>query len=1729
MKKLLLFFIALFIIILNPSRASAAAVSWDGGAATANWSDANNWSANALPTADDDVTINQNVTVNIAATTTINSLTVGQNGGGTTPILNFNYDAIANGALILDAGDLNVYTGASITHVNSSSSIIATIFINVISGNGTIVGSIDAAGQGYIAGYGAGTGTGTDRGGGGGHGGVGGAGPVGAGGGSYGSTTAPVTLGSGGAWAGQGGSGGGAIKFNIFGNLTVSGSINANGDNGSWENKAGGAGGSIYLTAGTIAGSGSISANGGTGDVSYVGGGSGGRIALYYTSLTHSGSLTSYGASGYRSGGAGTIYKKPSGQANGDLIINNNNLPMSDFPLSGYTPLGVLVLNNLTIKNNAQAEIVSTTNVSYSSLDWSTNGVIVDDSVSGIMVPFSGGGTVNIPLGSKLYANIPRTYSGLTIGGILTHSNNTATQQYAIDLTVLGDTTLSSSGSINVNYKGFAGGYGDGVGTGIGRIDRAGGGGYGGRGGDGPNGSGGAVYGSIYEPTRIGSGGAWAWNGGSGGGAIKFNIFGNLTVSGSINANGDNGSWENKAGGAGGSIYLIAHSITGSGQLSVVGGNGHPSYTGGGGGGRVAIYYSGDYSYSGTVNLAGGTGYNAGSQGTKVIKASGGELVSTPFNTSDPATLVYDLHWTENLPAGTDVKLQLATAPDNGSGSPGTWSDWLGPSGAGTYFTDPTGGEDIHSTQRDGSNDQWYKYKIIFSAATNDANIPTVSDVTITYVVNTPPTVAITNTPTLSAIGTINVTYTISDPEEAIVTSYLAADIGQTTNSDYVIDSVANLGVSSATSLPSLGTILLDNEMISYSGKSGNSLTGITRAANGTTATAHVAGSVVWFVAPSPSLSGDFGSISKIGTKSVTWTPSSDISILETTTAKIKILVNDGNIANQIGSDSKSSITLDTKAPINNDIYINKRLGQITLSSTDGNALYYKASNNIDLSSDGVNVDSGNWTAYSTPITWTFSGDPSTVYVRYKDAYGNESSTISTQSPTRLSSLLIQDGSNPDTHEWRLFTSWVVATVPVNGFSYYQLYRSTDGATYTPLTQIGTRAQNYYLDQGLDSAITYYYKITIVDSHGNESDVNSPIQNSGSSSRSGVGLTPDGSGGGDFTAPNVTNIVVSNITTTTATFTWTTDELSDSTIGYSTNTSYSNEVGSISMGTSHSIVLSNLVPNTSYYYRVISADALNNKSIIEDSSTQSFSTLADTSGPVISDIKAVVGETQAGISWSTTEESNSRVEYSLDSSYGSATTSASFVFGHALTISDLTVDTTYNYHVISVDSNNNSSTSPNYSFTTSAITLISTDTTAPSISDISVSSVTPSSAKISWSTNEDADGKVEYGESSSYERGIAEGNHDYKTSKSVTVIGLSPETTYHYRVTVVDKAGNTNSSGDATFSTTVQSSVDLLGVTGSSSGSNAPAITSSGATITDITATSVVVGWDTTKKSTSEVFYKVKNSLDSPSNSGSTSFLSSHSVILSNLTAATSYEYQVKSVDVNGNYVISAKAEFTTSLPGITGIKITNKNANIASISWITAIPTTTVIEYINTSTRETRKYSNSSLVSVHSADLENLYPGTMYSFNVLISDEAGNLARSDQYSFSTGDDTEGPVITGVNNRSTIISGQNKVQTVITWTTNEPTSSLVQYSLGAGSGNYEQSSVENDDFVQNHIVVISGLKPGSVYRYRVVSKDYASNQSESEAYVLLTPQKEVSALDLIIQNLQSSFGWMNKP
>lgn len=93
-----------------------------------------------------------------------------------------------------------------------------------------------------------------------------------------------------------------------------------------------------------------------------------------------------------------------------------------------------------------------------------------------------------------------------------------------------------------------------------------------------------------------------------------------------------------------------------------------------------------------------------------------------------------------------------------------------------------------------------------------------------------------------------------------------------------------------------------------------------------------------------------------------------------------------------------------------------------------------------------------------------------------------------------------------------------------------------------------------------------------------------------------------------------------------------------------------------------------------------------------------------------------------------------------------------------------------------------------------------TNKTKPIISEVLVADKAVTSVKIMWKTNKPADSQIEYGLSTAYGN-TTNSTPPLVTSQSQQLSGLTPNTTYHFRVLSRDKNGNLAISDDDTFTT----------------------------------------------------------------------------------------------------------------------------------------------------------------------------------------------------------------------------------------------------------------------------------------------------------------------------------------
>ena len=196
----------------------------------------------------------------------------------------------------------------------------------------------------------------------------------------------------------------------------------------------------------------------------------------------------------------------------------------------------------------------------------------------------------------------------------------------------------------------------------------------------------------------------------------------------------------------------------------------------------------------------------------------------------------------------------------------------------------------------------------------------------------------------------------------------------------------------------------------------------------------------------------------------------------------------------------------------------------------------------------------------------------------------------------------------------------------------------------------------------------------------------------------------------------------------------------------------------------------------------------------------------DTTPPVISNADvSSISETSAVITWESDEPATSQVMICDPAGFCTWTErDETPVTTHSVNLTDLDPNTTYHLTVVSMDAMENEATSEG-----DLTTLAEGDTRPPLISAVDISDRSESSATISWTTDEAATSQVQYGATDAYGSATPV-DEALTTSHSVTLAGLEPDTTYHFRVKSKDAIGNeTTSETDQTFASLSALPVDL--------------------------------------------------------------------------------------------------------------------------------------------------------------------------------------------------------------------------------------------------------------------------------------------------------------------------------
>jgi hypothetical protein len=454
----------------------------------------------------------------------------------------------------------------------------------------------------------------------------------------------------------------------------------------------------------------------------------------------------------------------------------------------------------------------------------------------------------------------------------------------------------------------------------------------------------------------------------------------------------------------------------------------------------------------------------------------------------------------------------------------------------------------------------------------------------------------------------------------------------------------------------------------------------------------------------------------------------------------------------------------------------------------------------------------------------------------------------------------------------------------------------------------------------------------------------------------------------------------------------------------------------------------------------------------------------------------------------------------------------------------------------------------------------------PVISNIKIVEVTTSSAVISWTTDKRADSIVNYGLDRNY--GIIR-DSTFKTDHQLILENLLPNTDYYFQIASVDENGNQSASKGFVFSTkklTEIAGVEKFGeeakliekaVEAVYQMKSEEAIAFTKEKIEEVGAKKaeelVIIGdpraevgedwakisWATNKESNSIVALVPESDYNPKSQEPyimkvgePNEYVLHHIVEIKGLKPATTYHFQVQSTPKIGETAKSEDRTFTTLsvLPVISNLQVVKVEEDAVTLSWLTNIPCSSLIEYKNLKTGEIKQVGDPIFTTIHRFRLTNLDFDTSYQVVVTAENEQGDKTKSQPITFTTIKDEQPPVISNVTVDSTLYPGEEqvRVQIVVSWKTDENAICQFFYQEGVLEGVEAISFPPETEFSQKHIQIITTFAPNTTYKFWMKCKDKVGNEAQSEYFTLLTPTKEKSILDIIIENLEATFGWVKK-
>lgn len=502
------------------------------------------------------------------------------------------------------------------------------------------------------------------------------------------------------------------------------------------------------------------------------------------------------------------------------------------------------------------------------------------------------------------------------------------------------------------------------------------------------------------------------------------------------------------------------------------------------------------------------------------------------------------------------------------------------------------------------------------------------------------------------------------------------------------------------------------------------------------------------------------------------------------------------------------------------------------------------------------------------------------------DYYASINFTYSGSAPGIPRSLDIADISIKSSEKWRLALTWDNPANIGAGVASYKVYRSAEDAScssqYSDFSQIATTSGNSYIDTDLEQQ-DYYYCVKACDSANSCSAVSSTVTEFPT---------------GKFTEPPnlASNPEVGTVTTSRAVITWATDREADTKVAYGTasNEYLTDEAYRSAQEIVHSIILNNLKPNTTYFFRAKWTDEDGNTGV-----SQEYSFKTDPP-PIIDDVEVTSITTRsATIRFKSTGATKVNLYYGITNSFGALEEypTSTQESEYSIQLANLQDGTKYFFKLNPFDIESEEYEGTVLSFTT---------VPNPQISNITIEEVKLSAqptVKVNWETNTETYSALSYAPSSDPTASKKITDLDYKTAHEAQITNLSANTAYLLIITATDRLGNSVSSTQQNFTTATDSRPPEI------SNVKVESNVLEAQDVNDEPTAQLIISWDTDEPASGYVEYG-EGSGDSYSQrvqeeGNGEADHNNHVISIPNLTPSKVYHLRAVSADAAGNEAFS--------------------------------------------------------------------------------------------------------------------------------------------------------------------------------------------------------------------------------